>query len=347
MSVQCARVQGWSSTSGRVGLHKPAYLAKSMILRSKRLSDLQEEYVRLSPTSHIFSVRNSPVRATLCSAKCGDAILSYSQVSGTLGNLSTGPSEFIVFGLVLKGRAKTYSDSGEVQLSAGDGQLFLPGDKVIHVLENCYSFTLRMQTASDMTIWLKARPFKAVKDIVRVLESEDAQDLIRLIEFFSLEHDRSIGKPEESEQIETIGAAVVQRATKELQKICGYAGGYDPPLLNICLDVDSAIQNHSEKPLSAPEMAERAKCSIRQLYRAFDSIGAVTPIDYQMRVRLTRVRSEVASPRDVRMPLSTIAVRAGFGSVTKLKRSYYDEFGEFPEETAERRDRLLARVLSS
>lgn len=111
--------------------------------------------------------------------------------------------------------------------------------------------------------------------------------------------------------------------------------------LGICLACDGLLAQSEDRRFSAKELAAHAACSVRQLYRAFDSLLGLSPIDYQTRVRLQCARvAMLGHPAGLDM-LRRNPRKFGYANYSRLQRAYCMEYGERPDETLARKQELL------
>lgn len=88
-----------------------------------------------------------------------------------------------------------------------------------------------------------------------------------------------------------------------------------------------------EKPLSIDELAEAACASRRTLHRAFNEVLDETPHAYVRKLRLHRIRRDLASDAERACTVALVANRWGIGELGRLAGWYRELFGEHPSET--------------
>jgi len=97
------------------------------------------------------------------------------------------------------------------------------------------------------------------------------------------------------------------------------------------------IDSHLESPISIDEIAAAAFASRRTLHRAFDDILGETPQSYVLKLRLNRIRQDLASPAEAERTVTMVSLRWGIGELGRLAARYREQFGELPSETLARR----------
>lgn len=96
------------------------------------------------------------------------------------------------------------------------------------------------------------------------------------------------------------------------------------------------IRENLEEPLYISAIARAACTSQATLYRAFHCVLDETPQSYVRKLRLNRIRHDIASDAEARCTIATIANRWGVTELGRLAGWYRDAFGELPSETRAR-----------
>lgn len=91
------------------------------------------------------------------------------------------------------------------------------------------------------------------------------------------------------------------------------------------------IRHHFDAPLKVEELAGLAGMSASAFYRHFKEVTALSPIQYQKRIRLLEARRRLlAEPGDT----ARVAYSVGYESVTQFTREYSRQFGVPPARDA-------------
>jgi AraC-like DNA-binding protein len=93
------------------------------------------------------------------------------------------------------------------------------------------------------------------------------------------------------------------------------------------------IHDHLSEPISIDELAAAAYASRRTLFRAFTDILDDTPQNYVRRLRLHRIRHDLASDAEKACTIALIANQWGIGDLGRMSRWYRELFGEQPRDT--------------
>lgn len=97
--------------------------------------------------------------------------------------------------------------------------------------------------------------------------------------------------------------------------------------------VTAWIGEHFAEPFRVEPLAAMADMSVAAFYRHFRAVTAMTPIQYQKRLRLLRARWLLLfAPRDA----ASIAFEVGYGSASQFSREYARLFGLPPARDAAR-----------
>ncbi len=103
------------------------------------------------------------------------------------------------------------------------------------------------------------------------------------------------------------------------------------------------ISEHLAEPICPDTLAQAALTSRRTLFRAFAEILDATPQIYVMRLRLHRIRRDLASEEERACTVALIANKWGIGELGRMARRYRDLFGEFPSDTLAKHRPLTRR----
>ena len=87
------------------------------------------------------------------------------------------------------------------------------------------------------------------------------------------------------------------------------------------------LKENYEKPLAVAELARRANMAPSTFHKYFKEITAMSPLQYQKRLRLDAARRLLLSGRDV----TGAALEVGYESVSQFGREYKRLFGEPPK----------------
>jgi AraC-like DNA-binding protein len=93
------------------------------------------------------------------------------------------------------------------------------------------------------------------------------------------------------------------------------------------------IQGHLCEPMSVDEIAAAAYTSRRTLFRAFEDILNEAPHHYVRRLRLHRIRHDLASEAERACTIALVANQWGLSDLGRMSGWYRELFGERPSET--------------
>lgn len=107
------------------------------------------------------------------------------------------------------------------------------------------------------------------------------------------------------------------------------------------------ILAHLEEPLSIRAIARAAFASQSTLYRAFAEVLDETPQSFVRKLRLNRIRRDLATEREVLCTVTVIANRWGIAELGRFARWYRELFDELPSQTRARCIAALRNVTAS
>lgn len=102
------------------------------------------------------------------------------------------------------------------------------------------------------------------------------------------------------------------------------------------------IHAHLHEPIRIETLVKAARTSRRTLFRAFLDVMGEPPQNYIRRLRLNRIRHDLASDEEMRWTIVLVASQWGIDEPGRLSGSYRDIFGELPSQTVARRQVALS-----
>jgi AraC-like DNA-binding protein len=97
------------------------------------------------------------------------------------------------------------------------------------------------------------------------------------------------------------------------------------------------IDAHLDSPIAIDALVAAAYASRRTLYRAFSVTLGETPQSYILKLRLNRIRADLASPSEAARTVTMVSNHWGIPELGRLAAYYREQFGELPRETLARR----------
>jgi AraC-like DNA-binding protein len=98
------------------------------------------------------------------------------------------------------------------------------------------------------------------------------------------------------------------------------------------------IRRHFDKPLRVEALAEMAALSVSAFHRHFKAVTALSPLQYQKRIRLLQARAQLLAGAG---NATTVAFAVGYESPTQFSREYARLFGLPPSKDVARIARNL------
>jgi len=102
------------------------------------------------------------------------------------------------------------------------------------------------------------------------------------------------------------------------------------------------IETEIAEPIPVDDICRAAGCSRSALYRAFETCLGESPQNYVLKLRLNRVREDLASPSEAVRTVTIVSHRWGITELGRLANRYRAQFGELPSETLARRLRVAS-----
>jgi transcriptional regulator GlxA family with amidase domain len=93
------------------------------------------------------------------------------------------------------------------------------------------------------------------------------------------------------------------------------------------------IRENFDRPLRVETLADMAALSVSAFHRHFKAVTALSPLQYQKRVRLLRARSLLIAGQG---NATSIGFDVGYESATQFSREYARHFGRPPSRDAVR-----------
>lgn len=105
---------------------------------------------------------------------------------------------------------------------------------------------------------------------------------------------------------------------------------------------EAFMDAHWDKALTIERIAEELSCSVRSLFKSFQSQRGYSPMTFLRRRRLERAQSLLLNPRKDTSVLG-VALLCGFSNAGHFARYYREQFGVLPSDTL-RQGRTSART---
>ena len=99
------------------------------------------------------------------------------------------------------------------------------------------------------------------------------------------------------------------------------------------LDARAYMHTHLHEPLHIDEIAKKFKLSERSLRNYFQEQLNVSPKQYLIALRLTKIRDELQVLKNEKGVIEKTARKFGFQHMGQFSKAYKDFFGELPSET--------------
>ena len=152
--------------------------------------------------------------------------------------------------------------------------------------------------------------------------------IARLERMFRRMHDGQPGATDASAEVLEIAIAHIARLPR-----CFNIGTQPGRHGRIVQRARAYIHANLAEPISVDDVASAALTSRRTLLRAFNEILSDTPNRYVRRLRLHRIRRDLANERERATSIALIAMQWGMNDIGRMAGWYRELFGELPSET--------------
>lgn len=130
-----------------------------------------------------------------------------------------------------------------------------------------------------------------------------------------------------------VAAALAQLGREESVDDPMQLGGY----FRVVARARDYIDAHLDSPIAIDDLVSAAIASRRTLYRAFSETLGETPQSYILKLRLNRIRHDLAAPNEAMRTVTVVSNQWGISELGRLSAYYREHFGELPRETLARR----------
>lgn len=130
-----------------------------------------------------------------------------------------------------------------------------------------------------------------------------------------------------------VAAAMAQLGRSAARDDPMQLGGY----YRIVARARAYIDAHLESPIAIEALVEACIASRRTLYRAFAETLGETPQSYILKLRLNRIRQDLATPSEALRTVTVVSNQWGIPELGRLAAYYREQFGELPRDTLARR----------
>lgn len=135
-----------------------------------------------------------------------------------------------------------------------------------------------------------------------------------------------------------VAAAVGQLGRAHADEDPMQLGGY----YRIVARARAYIEAHLDTPIAIDDLVAAAFASRRTLYRAFAETLDETPQSYILKLRLNRIRQDLAAPSEAMRTVTVVSNQWGIAELGRLAARYREQFGELPRDTLARRGSVAA-----
>lgn len=297
-----------------------------------RIEDLSDAVLGAGLTA--MQMARGPIKGSLAFAQQDGVVYTSGYIGGRVALAGPLSESMITFGLGLYVAPGTRHWLNE--RSTGDFGVFLPGDEhdALYTPGTLYvTLTLsaeRLEAVAESRGLVLDQLSLGGTGFHRRRFAEDG--IAELRRQFELIHAHGRNSYTDVAILgERLLEAVVQHFGREPR---ASIGGIDPRgHARIVERARAYIVENLDRPLRIDEIANAAYASRRTVYRAFNEVLDETPQSYVRKLRLHRIRHDLATDPERSCTVALVANRWGISELGRLSGWYRELFGERPSET--------------
>ncbi|HVO15118.1 MAG TPA: AraC family transcriptional regulator [Alphaproteobacteria bacterium] len=242
-----------------------------------------------------------------------------------------------------QGRCRVECGGPSVEVAPGTVSVVNPvAPLTMEWLDDCAQVVVKFDRAA-LEAALAARLGRAVArpilfDVARPTPVADCRPLIRFVDFALdvLDGERPADLPEEP--FEQLFLSLMLTELRHSEREALARPRPRPRAVPYYVKrVEEFVNLHAERPISLDDMVAVSGVSARSLFHGFRAFRNMGPMAYLKRVRLERVRAELAAPaRGGRRRVTDVATAWGFAHLGNFAKDYKKQFGESPSVTLRR-----------
>jgi len=239
-----------------------------------------------------------------------------------------------------QGRCRVACGGPPIEIAPGTVSVVNPVEPLsMEWLDDCAQVVVKFdRDALDAA--LAARLGRAITrpilfDVSRPTPIAACRPLIRFVEFAlsALDGERGVDLPEEPFERLFLSLMLTELRHSESDALARPRPRAVPYYVK---RVEEFVNLHAESSITLDDMVAVSGVSARSLFSGFRAFRRMGPMAYLKRVRLERVRAELAAPAQ-RRRVTEIATAWGFSHLGNFAKDYKKQFGETPSATLRRR----------
>jgi AraC-like DNA-binding protein len=289
-----------------------------------------------------MQMSRAPVTGSLAFAERNGIVYSSGSIGGRVALRGPLSTSLLTFGIGLTIAPGSRHWLGEV--ATGQCGIFLPGDEhdALYAPGSLYACaTLSAerldQLAEQAGLVLDLRELGGTGIYARRLPERTLGGLRAAFE--RVHADRAAEATNTALVCERLLGAIVAQFGRPPQPRIGVSDPHG--LARIVARARAHAAENLDRPISIEALVAAASTSRRTLHRAFHNVLDETPQSYVRKLRLHRIRRDLASEAETACTVSIAANRWGVSELGRLSGWYRDLFGELPSKTLQQSRRPL------
>lgn len=295
------------------------------------------EYVNLHVGNHGITLSGrSDGTASLCHRKAGNLDLCRLRYGAQARILSEGLPDIYHLQFILQGHCRYDMGRDSLSLTAGHVLLINPDEPIdLTYSADCEKFIVRLpSTLFDEACaehrWFK--PNEYIKFNRTPYRFEDLNSLLHLMQLICEEAESTASTPQMLQHYNRV-------VTSKLMTMLQHNVSLTPQSpANLSFDrLAQYIDDNIKRDISAEELAQHARMSLRSLYGLFEKHARTTPKNFIRHKKLEHVRSALMNPAGNIANVTAIALEYGFTHLGRFSELYKTAFGLLPSESLKAR----------
>jgi AraC-like DNA-binding protein len=295
------------------------------------------EYVNIHVGKHGLSLSGKGNgTASLSHRKAGGLDLCRLSYGARARILSEGLPDIYHIQFILRGHCHYQLDRESLSLPAGHILLINPDEPIdLTYSEDCEKFIVRIPStlfdeACNEHRWFKPREY--IKFNRTPYRFEELNSLLQLIQLLCEEAESPSSTPQLLQHYNRVVTGKLMTMLKHNVSLTPHTP------VNVSFErLIQYIDDNIKRDISAEELAQYARMSLRSLYALFEKQAKTTPKNFVRQKKLEHVHSALMNPVSNVANVTAVALEYGFTHLGRFSELYRSAFGVLPSESLKER----------
>ena len=290
------------------------------------------DYVNRHVGLHGLHIGSASKAASLSHRKAGSLDLCRLSYGARARVVSEGLPDIYHVQFILRGHCHYELDRQSLNLQAGHVLLINPDEPIdLTYSEDCEKFIVRVPSNlfDDACIehrWF--RPNECIKFNQVPYRFEELDSLLQLLNLLCQEAESSTATPQILQHYNRVVTSKLMTMLKHNVSLT--------PLTLQCATFERLVQyieDNIKCDITAEELAQYARLSLRSLYMLFEKNAESTPMSFIRMKKLQRVHMTLLDPTSKIANVTAVALEYGFNHLGRFSELYKSTFGVLPSES--------------